>query len=147
MSVYKRRGRWFCDTTIDGRRVQRVLKKARTRAQAIKAKSVIENKLFENRYKVKRRPEVGFDKFVKDHFLPYSELHKRTYPDDVKICEMLKETFGRMTLSEIDPTTIEKWKQKRLEGKTMYKRQRKPATVNREFACYQRFSLWRSMPN
>lgn len=132
MSVYKRRGRWFCDTTIDGRRVQQVLKKARTRAQAIKAKTVIENKLFENRYKVKRRLEIAFDKFVKDRFLPYSKLHKRTYSDDVKICEMLKETFGRMTLSEIDPTTIEKWKQKRREGKTMYKRQRKPATVNRE---------------
>ena len=132
MSVYKRRGRWFCDTTIDGRRVQQVLKKARTRAQAIKAKTVIENKLFENRYKVKRRPEIAFDKFVKDRFLPYSKLHKRTYLDDVKICEMLKETFGRMTLSEIDPTTIEKWKQKRREGKTMYKRQRNPATVNRE---------------
>ena len=80
MSVYKRRGSWFCDITIDGRRVQRVLKKARTRAQAIKAESVIQNKLFENKYKVEKRPEVRFDKFVKDHFLPYSELHKRTCP-------------------------------------------------------------------
>jgi len=142
MSVYKRRGRWFCDTTIDGRRVQQVLKKARTRAQAIKAKTVIENKLFENRYKVKRRPEIGFDKFVKDRFLPYSKLHKRTYPDDVKICDMLKETFGRMMLSEIDPPTIEKWKQKRREGKTMYKRQRNPATVNREMCVLSKiFSL------
>jgi hypothetical protein len=58
MSVYKRRGSWFCDITIDGRRVQRVLKKARTRAQAIKAESVIQNKLFENKYKVEKRPEV-----------------------------------------------------------------------------------------
>jgi hypothetical protein len=130
MSVYKRRGRWFCDTTIDGRRVQQVLKKARTKAQAIKAKTVIENKLFENRYKVKRRPEISFDKFVKDRFLPYSKLHKRTYPDDVKICDMLKETFGRLMLSEINPPLIEKFKQARLEGKTMYKRQRNPATVN-----------------
>jgi len=101
MSVYKRRGSWFCDITIDGRRVQRVLKKARTRAQAIKAESVIQNKLFENKYKVEKRPEVRFDKFVKDHFLPYSELHKRTYPDDVLVCNMLFETFGRMNISEI----------------------------------------------
>ena len=70
MSVYKRRGSWFCDITIDGRRVQRVLKKARTRAQAIKAESVIQNKLFENKYKVEKRPEARFDKFVKDHFPP-----------------------------------------------------------------------------
>src|SRR5712691_5220960 len=95
MSVYERRGKWFCDITIDGRRVQRVLKKAHTRAQAIKATTVIENKVFENRYQIERRPEIRFDKFVKDHFLPYSKLHKRTYPDDVKICDMLKETFGR----------------------------------------------------
>ena len=101
MSVYKRRGKWFCDITIDGRRVQRVLKKAHTRAQAIKATTVIENKVFENRYQIERRPEIRFDKFVKDHFLPYSKLHKRTYPDDVKICDMLNETFGRMMLSEI----------------------------------------------
>jgi len=59
MSVYKRRGRWFCDVTIDGRRAQRVLKKARTRAQAIKATAVIENKLFENRYKIEKRPEFA----------------------------------------------------------------------------------------
>src|SRR5689334_12199707 len=142
MSVYKRRGSWFCDITIDGRRVQRVLKKARTRAQAIKAESVIQNKLFENKYKVQKRPEVRFDKFVKDHFLPYSELHKRTYPDDVLVCNMLFETFGRLNISEINPPMIEKFKQKRLEGETMYKRKRNPATVNRELCVLSKiFSL------
>src|SRR6267378_6986893 len=35
-------------------------------------------------------------------------------------------------ISEINPPLIEKFKQKRREGKTMYKRQRNPATVNRE---------------
>jgi hypothetical protein len=55
MSVYKRRGKWFCDITIDGRRVQRVLKKSHTRAQAIKATTVIENKVFENRYQIEKK--------------------------------------------------------------------------------------------
>ena len=118
------------------------LKKARTRAQAIKAESVIQNKLFENKYKVEKRPEVRFDKFVKDHFLPYSELHKRTYPDDVLVCNMLFETFGRVNISEINPPMIEKFKQKRLEGETMYKRKRNPATVNRELCVLSKiFSL------
>ena len=142
MSVYKRRGSWFCDITIDGRRVQRVLKKARTRAQAIKAESVIQNKLFENKYKVEKRPEVRFDKFVKDHFMPYSKLHKRTYPDDVIVCNMLFETFGSFRLTEINAPMIEKFKQKRLEGKTFYKRKRNPATVNRELCVLSKiFSL------
>ncbi len=142
MSVYKRRGSWFCDITIDGRRVQRVLKKARTKPQAIKATTVIENKLFENRYKIERKPEVRFDKFVKDYFLPYSKLHKKSYADDVIVCDMLFETFGRLSLSEISPPIIEKFKQKRLEGKTMYKRKRNPATVNRELSVLSKiFSL------
>jgi len=110
--------------------------------QAIKAESVIQNKLFENKYKVEKRPEVRFDKFVKDHFLPYSELHKRTYPDDVLVCNMLFETFGRLNISEINPPMIEKFKQKRLEGETMYKRLRNPATVNRELCVLSKiFSL------
>src|ERR1051326_9099020 len=142
MSAYKRRGSWFCDITIDGRRVQRVLKKARTRAQAIKAKSVIENKLFENKYKIEKTPEVRFDKFVKDYFLPYSKLHKKTYPDDVLVCNMLFETFGSLSLTEITAPMIEKFKQKRLEGETMYKRKRNPATVNRELCVLSKiFSL------
>lgn len=142
MSVYKRRGSWFCDITIDGRRVQRVLKKAHTKAQAIKAKAVMENKLFEKKYKIERRPEVLFKKFTKGHFLPYSKLHKRTYPDDVKVCDMLFKTFGSLSMSEITPPMIEKFKQKRLDGKTMYKRKRNPATVNRELCVLSKiFSM------
>ena len=103
---------------------------------------MIQNKLFENKYKVEKRPEMRFDKFVKDHFLPYSEIHKRTYPDDVLVCNMLFETFGRMNISEINPPMIEKFKQKRLEGETMYKRKRNPATVNRELCVLSKiFSL------
>lgn len=142
MSVYKRRGSWFCDITIDGRRVQRVLKSARTRAQAIKATAVIENKLFEKRYELERRPEVRFDEFVKETFLPYSKLHKKSYRDDVKHCEMLNTEFGRLNVSEITAPMIEKFKQKRLEGETMYKRKRNPATVNRELCVLSKiFSL------
>src|SRR5258708_15581083 len=142
MSVYKRRGSWFCDITIDGKRVQRVLKNARTRTQAIKATTVIESKLFENRYGLEKRLEVRFDKFVEENFLPYSKLHKKSYPDDVRHCEMLCKTFGRMNLSEITPPLIEKFKQKRLEGKTMYGRKRHPATVNRELCVLSKiFSI------
>src|ERR1051326_7246567 len=117
MSVYKRRGSWFCDITIDGRRAQRVLKKARTRAQAIKAAAVIEQQIFENKYRLEKRAEVRFEDFVTERFLPYSKLHKKSYGDDVKHCEVLKATFGKLNLSEITPPLIEQFKQKRREGK------------------------------
>src|ERR1043165_8016596 len=47
-----------------------------------------------------------------------------------------------MNISEINPPMIEKFKQKRLEGETMYKRKRNPATVNRELCVLSKiFSL------
>ena len=142
MSVYKRRGSWFCDLTIDGRRVQRVIKGARTKPQAILAAAVIENQLFEKRYGLEKRQEVRFDKFVEETFLPYSKLHKKSYPDDIRHCRMLDRFFGRMTLPEITPPAIEKFKRERLEGITMYKRKRHPATVNRELCVLSKiFSL------
>ena len=55
---------------------------------------------------------------------------------------MLFEAFGRLNISEINPPMIEKFKQKRLEGETMYKRKRNPATVNRELCVLSKiFSL------
>ncbi len=134
MSVRKRRGRWFCDITIDGKRVQRVLKKARNEQQAIKAAVVMQNELFENRYSLKKKAEVRFDKFLRENFLPYSRANKKSYLDDVKHCEMLNQHFGRLNLSEISPPMIETFKQRRLEGITIYKRKRNPATVNRELS-------------
>jgi integrase len=129
MSVYKRRGSWFCDITIDGRRVQRVLKKARTRAQAIKAESVIQKKLFENKYKVEKRPDL-------------LRITQADVPRRRDCLHMLFETFGSFRLREITPLMIEKFKQKRLEGKTFYKRKRNPATVNRDLCVLSKiFSL------
>lgn len=55
---------------------------------------------------------------------------------------MLNETFGRLNLTEISPPMIETFKQRRLEGKTLYKRKRNPATVNRELSVLSKiFSL------
>jgi integrase len=55
---------------------------------------------------------------------------------------MLFETFGSFRLREITPLMIEKFKQKRLEGKTFYKRKRNPATVNRDLCVLSKiFSL------
>src|SRR5438128_10471758 len=47
-----------------------------------------------------------------------------------------------LNLSEITPPIIEKFKQKRLEGITMYGRKRHPVTVNRELCVLSKiFSL------
>jgi integrase len=142
MAVYKRRGSWFLDITIDGKRVQRVIKGARTRTQALKAAAVMENQLFEKTYSLEKTPEVRFDKFIEETFLPYSKMHKKSYSDDVRHCRMLCSFFGRLNMTEITPAMLEKFKRERLEGITMYKRRRNPATVNRELCVLSKiFSL------
>lgn len=69
-------------------------------------------------------------------------MHKKSYSDDVRHCQMLCGFFGRLNMAEITPPMIENFKRERLEGITMYKRQRNPATVNRELCVLSKiFSL------
>jgi len=66
--------------------------------------------------------------FVKETYLPWSETHKGSYDDDVRITTMLTEFFMDKTLAEIKPAMIEQFKAHRVKaGKA-------PATGNRELS-------------
>ncbi len=78
-----------------------MLKAARNEPQAIKAAILIQQELFENRYGLEKRAAGCFYTFVDENFLPYSKIHKKSCPDDVRQCGMLYKTFGGMSLSEI----------------------------------------------
>jgi integrase len=69
-----------------------------------------------------------FDQFVKDTYLPWSQTHKSSYGDDVRITSMLTNFFKDKTLAEIRPAKVEQFKAHRTKaGKA-------PATVNRELS-------------
>ncbi|HEV7844300.1 MAG TPA: site-specific integrase, partial [Pyrinomonadaceae bacterium] len=131
----KRKGnrgqQWFCDLTIDGKRIQRVIKGARTRAQALKAEAVIRTKLFEKKYGLVERPECRFDKFVEAIFLPSKKLLK-SYRSIVSVCKALTAFFGKRLLSDINSDLIEQYKQRRTEEKTNRGGKRSPLRVNKE---------------
>jgi integrase len=60
---------------------------------------------------------------------------KKSYRRDKLSVKCLSPMFGGLLLKDITPALIEKYKQKRLNEMTRYKRPPKPATINRELAC------------
>ena len=107
MTVRKRGEHWYVDISHKGRhRIQRVLKGARTKAQALKAEAKLRTQIFEKRYDLVERPECRFDKFVVASFLPTKQL-KKSYKSIDSICKALKAFFGKHFISEIDTEMIE----------------------------------------
>jgi integrase len=64
--------------------------------------------------------------------MPWAKASKRSWQDDDERARPLKEFFKAKRLRDITPMLIEKYKQLRLKTKTLHKRERSPATVNRE---------------
>jgi integrase len=77
---------------------------------------------------VEPKPVRMFAEFVKETYLPWSESHKASYGDDVRITTMLTDFFKDKTLTEIKPAMIEQFKSNRRNaGKAL-------ATINRELS-------------
>jgi integrase len=64
--------------------------------------------------------------------VPWAKASKRSWQDDEERAKPLKEFFACKRLRDITPMLIEQFKQQRLKTKTLHKRDRSPATVNRE---------------
>ena len=132
MTVRKRGNTWYVDISEKGKpRVQRVIKGARTRAQALKAEAAIRTRMFEQRYGLTERPECRFDKFTEETFLPSKKL-KKSYKSIVSICKSLSAFFGKHSVADIDSDMIEKYKQMRIEEITVRGTKRSPLRVNKE---------------
>src|SRR5260370_12777907 len=132
MSVRKRGEHWVVDISEKGRhRVQRVLRGARTKAQALKADAKIRTQIFEKKFGLVERPECRFDKFVDNSLLTTKKLRK-SYASIDSICKPLKSFFGKHFISEIDTEMIERYRQMRVEEKTRLDRKRSPLRVNKE---------------
>ena len=77
-------------------------------------------------------PEMG--EFIRDVFLPYSKQHSQSHYENEKTCDRIIEHFAGMRVNQIDPRRVREFQSARSETPTIYKRDRKPATVNREMS-------------
>ena len=135
MAVYQRntkKGSWYLTVTINGKRIRKNIKGARTKRQAEQAERVLRDDFFENRYG--DGGQKIFSDFVENSYKPYAIEHKKGYEVEFSILKVLIEKFGKKKLIEISPEEIENFKRQRASEITTHKAIRAKSTVNRDIA-------------
>src|SRR5262245_13017070 len=107
-----------------------VIPEARAKAQAERAETQIRQDAYE--YKYEKTTAPSFESFVREEYLPWSKINKRSWRSDVGRVETLIHEFGEMSLDEITPVLIERFKRERRASITRRGKERAPASVNRE---------------
>lgn len=138
--------RWRYSFWFEGKQTRRIVK-ARNREQA----KIIAQADFDKQFNEKHNPqpepapeikEVLFSDFMKEEFLPFSKLNKKSYDRDLRMSKIFGEFFAGRTLKEIKASDIEKFKLHHSTTISRYDKILKPSTVNRELAILSRiFSL------
>jgi len=132
MSVYQRNGHWYLDVTINGKRIRRAIKEARTKRQAEAAERVIRDEIFERRYGI--GGQKNFKQFVEESYKPYAAHHKKGYEVELSVLRALLVEFGNQKLIDITTEQVERFKRRRASEVTSRGTIRSRATVNRDIA-------------
>ncbi len=132
MSVFQRNGHWYLTITVNGKRIRKAIKEARTRRQAEKAEQILRDEIYENRFG--DGGQRNFAEFVETSYKPYAKEHKRGYNVELSILKVLIEKFGKRKLIEITPEIVENFKRERAAEITTRGKARSKSTVNRDVA-------------
>ena len=127
----KGKGTWIVEFRLRGHYIKQAIPEARTKAEAEQAQTKIKRDIFDDKYN-RAAGNKDFSEFVDEVFVPWAKASKRSWQDDEERARPLKEFFAGKRLRDITPMLIEQFKQQRLKTKTLHKRDRSPATVNRE---------------
>jgi len=134
-------GKWYLDYTVKGKRVREF--GGFTKEQARNALAKIRLERLDERLgfsKPKELDPVPFESFADEFLELYSKQNKRSWKRDALLLKNLKRFFSGMSLQEIGPEQVERFKaQRKTDFVTRFKATKKtpiaPATVNRELAC------------
>ncbi|MBU1181375.1 MAG: tyrosine-type recombinase/integrase [Proteobacteria bacterium] len=126
--------RWYIDYTDEtGRRVQRVVKNASHRDEAMIALQSEIAKCFHREHGTKPQiQEVQLPKFVEMFIEDYSKVNKTSWRDDEIRLGKWAEFLGNVRLQDVTPVEIERFKTKRLTDGVS------KSTVNRYLAILKR---------
>ncbi|HEY8227438.1 MAG TPA: site-specific integrase [Pyrinomonadaceae bacterium] len=127
----KGKGTWIVEFRLRGRYIKQAIPEARTKEEAKQAQTKIKRDIFDDKYN-RVAGNKDFTEFVDEVFVPWARVSKRSWQDDEERARPLKEFFAGKRLRDVTPMFIEQFKQQRLKTKTLHKRDRSPATVNRE---------------
>lgn len=135
MSVFERppkSGHWYLSVTVNGKRIRKAIKEARTRSQAERAERILRDEIYEKRF-----GEGGFrlfDDFVEKAYKPHAKEHKRGYYVELSILNVLIDRFGKKRLIDISTEDVETFKRERKAEFTSRGKAREKSTVNRDVA-------------
>ena len=132
MSVFQRNGHWYLSVTVNGKRIRKAIKEARTRTQAERAERISRDEIYENRFGI--GGQRNFADFIEKSYKPYAKEHKKGYNVELSIIKALLEKFGKLKLCEITPEAVEKFKRERASEVTSRGKVRAKTTVNRDIA-------------
>ena len=126
--------RWYLDFHgPDHRRIQRVVRNAQTKEDALIALQQEASRSFDNEFGVKRKAErLLFSQLVGLYLQDYAKINKRSWKTDRSYLKSMERTFSKLYLDEINPLYIERYKAERLSGGL------RPSTVNRCLAIMRK---------
>lgn len=150
MTVRKRGKVWWYD--FGNHKYRGPIPEARTKYEAQQAEIKLKRDVFEGKYgkqfgtmsfaEFVGNPDAESGQFGEGTFLEWSKNNKRSWKHDRFRVRVLLGAFKGKTLGEISPAAIERFKNQRQHSFTKRKRQRSPASVNRELELLSRiFSL------
>ncbi len=150
MTVRKRGQTWWYD--FHNHKYRGPIPEARTKYEAEQAEVKLKRDVFEGKYGEQLgtmlfgdfvgNPDAKDDSFGEGTFLEWAKNNKRSWKHDRFRVRVLVEAFRGRTLGYISPLAIEALKNKRRQSISQRKKERSPASVNRELELLSRiFSL------
>jgi integrase len=122
MGIYKRKGQYYIDYHVHGRRVREVVGHSKKLAES--ALQARQGDVVEGRFHLKKHSRTTFAEFAAQ-YLEHSQTYKRSYHRDQTILVNLTPFFGTSRLGDIDAQAIDRYITQRAT-------QVRPGTVNRE---------------
>jgi hypothetical protein len=127
MGVIFKRGSWWIDYRVDGKRHRKKIGPNKTLAENVFAKTKAQ--IAENRYlDIKKEHKVKFEELSTSYMELYAKVNKKSWHSDTGRINALSKHFSGKYLHEITPMAIEKYKSERTKEVSK-------ATVNRDLAC------------
>lgn len=124
--------RYYIDFQVDGKRVRKVLKGVRTRAEAVRVLNSEVSDAQRGKYHFSPKKTI-FDEMADLYFEKYSKVNKKSWKtSDWVYLRRLKPYFGEYELSKISPEMIEEYRSERLSTGI------KKCSVNREVSCLRK---------
>ncbi len=129
MGLYQKKGNWYIDYYVHGRRKREVVGSSKALAENVLRKRKVE--IAENKFlDIKKDQKVKFEHFADTYFQLHARVNQR--PLVIKrtagLLKHLCTCFAGKSLAEITPQSIEQYKSERIRAVA-------PATVNKELAC------------